>query len=247
LDQKAKNLPMDRIPAELLPANGSVADEPLAESIFRRLLAQIYDGSLVAGALLNEASLAEEYHVSRGPVREAMRRLQGFQLVTREPYQRARVVSLTGDFVKQLFEVRMALEGVACNLAAQRMKAEDLQRIGEELEQYRTRTVIPKARSRPSVQEVVFDFHERVVRACGNERIVAMLCGDMYHLLRIYRKRSGAVPERRNQAYQEHWQILRALQARDGPLAESLMRTHISRAADVLFSTEAAPGAANHS
>jgi DNA-binding GntR family transcriptional regulator len=230
---------MDKIGAEQLSANGSLADGPLAESIFRNLLAQIYDGRLAAGALLNEASLAEEYRVSRGPVREAIRRLQGFQLVTREPYLRARVVSLAPDYVRQLFEVRMALEGMACNLAAQRMSDEDFQRIGEELEQYRTRTVSPRGRSRASVQETVFDFHERIVRGCGNERIVEMLCGDMYHLLRIYRKRSGAVPERRGQAYQEHWQILRALQARDGQLAESLMRSHIGRASDVLFSTEA--------
>jgi DNA-binding GntR family transcriptional regulator len=80
----------------------------------------------------------------------------------------------------------------------------------------------------------VFDFHERVVRACGNERMTEMLCGDMYHLLRIYRKRAGSMPERRGQAFQEHWQILRALQRRDGQLAESLMRAHIGRANDVL-------------
>ena len=44
-------------------------------------------------------------------MREAIRRLQGYKLVTREPYQRARVVELTPDFVRQLFEMRMALEG----------------------------------------------------------------------------------------------------------------------------------------
>ncbi len=225
---------------------GASAEEPLAESIFRSLLAQIYDGSLGVGTLLNEAALADEYRVSRGPVREAIRRLQGFKLVTREPYQRARVVSLTPAFVKQLLEVRLALEGMACNLAAQRMSDEDLARIGKDLEDYRNRAVVPKARARAATAEVVFDFHERIVRACGNERIVDMLCGDMYHLLRVYRKRSGAVPERRGQAYQEHWQILRALQARDGQLAESLMRSHIAHAADLLFSAAAAEGTASH-
>ena len=210
-------------------------EEPLAEAVFRSLLAQIYDGRLAAGALLNEAALADEYRTSRGPVREAIRRLQGYKLVTREPYQRARVVELTPDFVRQLFEMRMALEGMACNLAAQRISQDELDRIGHELEEYRVRAVLPHAKG---ASEKVFDFHESIARACGNERIAESLCGDLYHLLRIYRKRSGAVPERRGQAYQEHWQILRALKARDGQLAESLMRAHIGRANDVLLKAD---------
>ncbi len=223
---------MDRT-ATAAPAN----DGPLAETIFRSLLKQIYDGRLAAGALLNEAALAEEYQVSRGPVREAIRRLQGFQLVTREPYLRARVVQLTPEFVRQLYEVRMALEGMACNLAAQRMSDAELRKIGDELEEYRTRAASSKSGAR--VKEKVFDFHERIVRGCGNERIVDMLCGDMYHMLRIYRKRSGAAPERKGQPSQEHWQILRALQARDGMLAESLMRAHIGKASELLLNTHA--------
>jgi DNA-binding GntR family transcriptional regulator len=85
------------------------------------------------------------------------------------------------------------------------------------------------------------------VRGCGNERIVEMLCGDLYHLLRIYRRRSGALPERQGQPWQEHWQILRALQARDGQLAESLMRSHIGRANELLLNAHAAgDNAARH-
>lgn len=228
---------MERVDAEALAPDSNGSQGPLAEAIFHRLLSQIYEGRLAAGALLNEAALADEYNVSRGPVREAIRRLQGLELVTREPYQRARVVELTADSARQLFEVRMALEGMACNLAAQRISGEELDALSRELEEYRARAVAPRARRKPQSEEKAFDFHERIVRASRNQRIVDMLCGDLYHLLRLYRRRSGAVPERREQAYQEHWQILRALKARDGQLAESLMRAHIGRANDVLFTT----------
>ena len=214
----------------MLNFDRNLSEGPLAESIFERLLAQIYNGQLAAGTELKEAQLAEALGVSRGPVREAIRRLQGFQLVTREPYQRARVVDLTPDFIRQLFEVRMALEGMACYLAAQRMSDEDLRRTGAVLQANRTRSI-----SSASAEQKVFDFHERVVRGCGNEQIVQMLCGDLYHLLRIYRKRSGLLPERKGHPFQEHWQILRALQARDGQLAESLMRAHIGRANELLL------------
>jgi len=238
---------MDRNDAALPTTGGNSNDGPLAESIFQRLLTQIYNGQLAAGTELKEAVLAEEYGVSRGPVREAIRRLQGFQLVTREPYQRARVVELTPDFVRQLFEVRMALEGMACNLAAQRMTDEELRSIGAELEASRSRAITSSAASGTPAEEKAFDFHERLVRGCGNERIVEMLCGDLYHLLRIYRRRSGALPERQGQPWQEHWQILRALQARDGQLAESLMRSHIGRANELLLNAHAAgDNAARH-
>src|SRR3954462_1311293 len=120
------------LPAPSTLADAASGEGPLAENIFRSLLTQIYEGQLAAGTILNEAALAEEYQVSRGPVREAIRRLQGFQLVTREPYQRARVVRLTPDFVRQLFEVRMALEGLACNLAAQRMPEQELRKLRDE-------------------------------------------------------------------------------------------------------------------
>lgn len=225
---------MDHTDAAPPDSDRNPAEGPLAEAVFRRLLTEIHNGQLAAGAELKEATLAEEYGVSRGPVREAIRRLQGFRLVTREPYQRARVVQLTPDFVRQLFEVRMALEGMACNLAAQRMPDAELRRIGDELEDYRTRSVVASSGSSAPAEEKGFDFHERIVRGCGNERITEILCGDMYHLLRIYRKRSGALPERKGQPFQEHWQILRALQARDGQLAESLMREHIGRANELL-------------
>ena len=234
---------MDVVDASLVSPSDT-AEGPLAEGVFRSLLARIYDGRLAAGSVLNEAALADEFRISRGPVREAIRRLQGYRLVTREPYQRARVVQLTAESVRELFEVRMALEGMACNLAAQRMTDEELQRMGAELDDHRSRVIAPHDAGTPRVEDKVFDFHERIVRGCGNARIVDMLCGDLYHLLRMYRKRSGAVPERKGQAYQEHWQVLRALQARDGALAESLMRAHIGRANDHLLSvhaTRAAP------
>jgi DNA-binding GntR family transcriptional regulator len=207
---------------------------PLAETVLSQLLQRIYDGTLPQGAPINEAAIAQEFGVSRGPVREAVRRLQGIQLVTREPYLKARVVTLSQEGARELFEMRMALEGLACRLAAERMSDQELQELVRELELDRQRTLAGgKSKDAPRT----FDLHERIVRASRNSRIVDALCGDLYHLLRMYRRRSGAVPERKSQAYAEHWQIVRALRARDGELAESLMRSHVARAAEHLFTS----------
>jgi DNA-binding GntR family transcriptional regulator len=200
----------------------------LSDELFEKILASIYASELPPGAVVNEAALAERYGVSRGPVREAVRRLQGIRLVSREPYMRASVVTLTGAEVLELFQVREALEGMACRLAAQHMSDDDLARFGADLEAARQARINPKPKQKPVAD---FDFHERIVRASRNSRIADALCGDLYHLLRIYRRRSGAVPERKDAAHGEHWQIFRALKSRDGELAESLMRSHIARAA----------------
>lgn len=127
--------------------------------------------------------------------------------------------------------MRTALEGMACSLAARRMSDEQIEQLFVDLELDRQR--VKAAQGEPVAR--VFDFHERIVRACGNGRIINALCGDLYHLLRLYRRQSGSVQERKEDAYGEHWQILRAIRARDPELAESLMRAHIERAAKHLF------------
>lgn len=201
----------------------------LGDEVFQRILAMIYSSQIAPGEVIKESRIAQTFGVSRGPVREAVRRLQGLELVSREPFQRARVVELTPQAMLDLFQMREALEGCAARLAAERM---DRQQVASLLE------ALGSAQSGRS-----FDFHTNVVRASANRRLIVALCGDLYHLLRIYRMRSGAEPERKSAAFEEHWQIARAIAAGDGDLSESLMRSHIRRAADRLRAELGKPAA----
>ncbi|HWX48493.1 MAG TPA: GntR family transcriptional regulator [Roseomonas sp.] len=196
---------------------------PLGEKLFRSLLARIQSGELPPDSVVNEAALAQEFGVSRGPVREAVRRLQGIGLVSREPYLRARIVSLDKGEVLELFQMREALEGFAARLAAERMRPEELAALEAGLEADRQAWM---AKGAPTG----FDFHGQILEAARNRRLKAMLGGDLYLLLRLYRQRSGSDRVRKQAAYREHWQILRALKARDPELAESLMRAHVASA-----------------
>lgn len=198
--------------------------QTLGNEVFDRILELIYSCELEPGTVVNELALAARFGVSRGPVREAIQRLQGIQLVSREPYMKARVVSLSREAVVDLFQMREALEGYACRLATKLMGDGDLDGLI---------TVLEKEHDEHAVQR--FDFHRHIAQASGNQRIIEALCGDLYHLLRIYRRMSGAVPERKEQAFGEHWQITRAMRARDAMLAELLMRSHIERAAQHLI------------
>jgi DNA-binding GntR family transcriptional regulator len=201
--------------------------ETLGERLFQEIAEIIQSGELSLGSVVNEKFLASRFEVSRGPVREALRRLQGVGLISREPFMRARVVSLDSRQVAELFEMREALEGMACRLAAVNMTSDEATRLLADLEgDRRSWTAGDKSRK--------FDFHQRVVAACGNQRIIDTLNGDLHQLFRLYRRQSGMDNQRRQTAYQEHWQIMRAIISRDADLAESMMRSHISRASDNL-------------
>ncbi|WP_084327299.1 GntR family transcriptional regulator [Salinarimonas rosea] len=207
----------------------------LAEQAFERIYELILSGALPLGSEVNEVSLSQRFDISRGTVREAVRRLQGLRLVTREPYMRACVVSLSQKDVVEIFQLREVVEGMACRLATKAMSDEALDRLMADLERARRNG----ARS-ADIPGEPFDLHIRVAVACGNERARQLLTEELYHLLRLYRRRSGDLPGRREQAFDEHWQIVRAMHNRDPDLAESLMRSHIARATESLLATLAA-------
>jgi DNA-binding GntR family transcriptional regulator len=75
-----------------------------------------------------------------------------------------------------------------------------------------------------------FDFHFRIVKGSRNERLIQMLCGDLYDLLRVYRYKSSTLRGRARNAFEEHTEIVAALIKRDPVLAEQKMREHIRNA-----------------
>lgn len=191
----------------------------LVDRVFDQIFEMIVHGEITFGGTLNEAALADRFAVSRGPVREAIKRLQGLGLVTKEPYLKARLVNLTIPEMIQIFQLREAVEGMSVRLATQRMSDAEIARLLSDFSEVQD-----------SSAPVTLDVHVRIAEACGNERVRKLLCDELYHLLRLYRSRSGSMPGRRADAHAEHWQILRSMRARDADLAESLMRAHIARA-----------------
>ena len=74
------------------------------------------------------------------------------------------------------------------------------------------------------------DFHFRIVQGCENEKLINLLCGELYHLVRMYRYQSSRIASRPQKALAQHRQILESIAVRDEELAEILMRRHISGA-----------------
>lgn len=205
----------------------------LADRALDRIESAIMKGDLAPGTKISEVLLAKTFGISRGPLREAIRRLEGRGLLEIIPHVGARVVTLSVDDLLEVFDIREALEGMACRLAAERMTDSEIEAVGAVLDQHSHDEAL-KAGEAYYQEPGDYDFHYRIAHGAKNRRIAEMLCGEMYHLIRIYRYRSGAVPGRAPQAFDEHHKILAALQARDGALAETLMRAHIRRARKLL-------------
>jgi DNA-binding GntR family transcriptional regulator len=198
----------------------------LSSLAFERLEQAIMTGELKPGERLSETTLARRYGISRGPLREAIGRLEGRNLVERVANQGARVISLKNDELIDLLVIRESLEGMACRLAATRIKPAELKKLQRMLEQHAEDEAVISGRGYFQGGGDL-DFHYRIVRASGNARLVQMLDEELYSLLRLYRQRLSTRPGRPAQALEEHRRVLAALEARDPDAAEAAMRAHI--------------------
>lgn len=202
----------------------------LAEGLFQKLTDAIMLGELPMGSKISEPALARRYGVSRGPLREALHRLQERKLITRTANHGARVVERTPQALHQLFVVREALEGIAVREAVPRCTEADFTVLRETVVRFEAELqALPE--SDPYVHgSSNRDFHYVIVQVSRNPLLIALLCSELYPLLRLFRGQTYYTSARRQQAVLEHKHILMAMEDRDAELAEMLMRRHISGA-----------------
>jgi len=201
----------------------------LADIASHRLAHSIVTGELAQGQKLNEAELAERFGMGRGPLREALRHLEGMRLVKRIPNVGARVVVLDRKTLSDLYAVREALEGMACRIAATRMTDAEIDQLRKLLDSHE-KQIRKQGGKVYSQKEGDLDFHYQIARSSRNQMLMDLLGSEQYQLLRMCRYRTSRNAERTGPALQQHRQIVEALAQRDGELAEMLMRRHIQGA-----------------
>jgi DNA-binding GntR family transcriptional regulator len=203
-----------------------IARTTLADRVLEQIAEAIVQGTLAPGAPINEVELSSRLGVSRAPLREAIFRLEAKGLVKRTPHLGARVVDLQPNDLKDLFAIREGLEGMAARLAADAMSIAELDQLEQSLEAHRLQHDVASGTAYYQAGGDQ-DFHFRIARGSNNQRLVQLLCEDMYSLMRVYRFRGSASPGRATQAHKEHQQILAALRRRNAQAAEDAMRRHI--------------------
>lgn len=201
----------------------------LAEQLFNQLTEEILQGRIPLGSKLSEPLLSRKYNVSRGPLREALYRLQERRLVTRLANQGARVVEATPEGLDSLFHVREVLEGLAAREAAQKMTDADLQRLRASIDNHEAQLTGLEPGQHNALGSADRDFHFQIAQSSGNPLLIQLLCAEFYPLLRLYRSRNDSI-ELRRRAVIEHRRIYDAIADRDPEMAEMMMRRHISGA-----------------
>ncbi|EGR2121299.1 GntR family transcriptional regulator [Vibrio cholerae] len=204
-----------------------------SENLTEYLIEAIVEGELAPGSKISEPELAKQFQVSRGPLREALMRVEGLGLIERSPHIGARVIQLSPTKLVELYAVREALEGMAARLAARNITEIELAGLESLLSTHSTHIDQVEGASYFH-QQGDFDFHYRIIQASRNQQLIGLLCDELYHLLRMYRYQSPRSHSRPVEALEEHKFILRAIHQRDEELAEMLMRRHISRSRQLI-------------
>jgi DNA-binding GntR family transcriptional regulator len=206
-----------------------ISAQPLVEMVTERLMAAIISGELPPGDRISEQGLARQMGVSRGPLREALRRLEGRKLIERTPNKGARVATLSTSDLDALLIVREALEGMASRLAAEKMTDDEINELKKLLEKHGSMADLRKGTGYYQ-ESRDFDFHFRIIQGCRNDKLISILCDDLYDLLRVYRYKSSTLKGRARQAFEEHQRIINAIAARSPEAAEAAMREHLRNA-----------------
>ncbi len=205
------------------PAIRLVQSSSLATLVQREIERMILAGDLPAGAKLTEASLAEQLGVSRGPVREALRALEGSGLVQPEKNRGVYVRQISVKEADEIYELRAVLdEFVGRRLAQQAtpVQIRELRQIVDRME---------KATARDDVDAYLaanLDFHDRMVEHAGNAKLLhtyRRLVNELHLFRRTTLAQGGTLPV----SAREHREIVDRIATRDADAAGAALRAHV--------------------
>ena len=196
-----------------------------ALQIYQDLRQMIMDFDLFPGTRVTETELAESFKVSRTPVREALQRLELEGLLTIRPKQGCFVRPVDIQTISEYYDVRVALEAMAVELACQNMSDEQ---IDELLDFWNPKNRTMQTDYREKIREVEELFHLVIAEGSGNP-VLANYIKDVNDHIRIIRRLGFPDEQSIKETYEEHYSLCRLLKARDAEQAKHDMIKHIRK------------------
>ena len=196
-----------------------------------RIRNDIVAGTLPFGSRLTLHRLASRYATGEMPVREALRQLQGEGLVVQTPNCGARVRAVDVDFVRNIFDLRIAIESMLARRAAERITSSDVAAL--EAVQANFETCIA-ARDFAGALAANRSFHRIINEAASNPEASGLLdrhWGLIAALWNLY----GYGEERAPDVISDHHQMIRAFATRDADVAACLAMAHAAKAKQELI------------
>ena len=200
-----------------------ISFRPEQRDAYVLILEAIDVGIYKPGSRLVESELAEQFGVSRTPIREALQRLETQSLLIRDGRSLI-VASLDHNQMAELYVVRTELEGLAARLAAQHASEEEVDVLQQMVGADRMRISDATALSRSNKR-----FHKQLHLASHNRFLVQQL-DLVYRSMALLATTSLAVEGRGPVALDEHQTIVTAISVRDGTAAYKAVKQHLSQA-----------------
>jgi DNA-binding GntR family transcriptional regulator len=200
-----------------------IAPTALYQEVAERLRQRIFAHELTPGTWIDEQKLAEQYGISRTPLREALKVLASEGLVELRPRRGCYVTEISRQDLDDIFPLMAMLEGRCAAEAVRRAKPADitaLKAIHEQLE----------SAARDGRIDAFFEsnqeFHRKIQELSGNRWLLSVI-QDLRKVLKLSRMHSLSLEGRLQQSLDEHRVILAAIVASDAGRAEKLMQDHL--------------------
>ena len=200
---------------------------PLERRVFReeireQLIEDILNGRLAPGARIVETKIAQQFGVSQGPVREALRDLELFGFVVSSPFRGTQVRKISTEELLEIYPIRAALEGVAARAAAVRIDQATLERLQELIGVMREAAARDDHRAEADADH---NFHHAIVKASGNHMLE-----HVWQTMRlsITTCLTTSITHRSlHEIAERHVAVVDALRSGDPDRAEAAVRRHI--------------------
>ncbi|MFP3419572.1 MAG: GntR family transcriptional regulator [Bacillota bacterium] len=197
---------------------------PYHMQFYEQLKQMIFDGQFQPGERINETQLAKQFGVSRSPVREAMRLLEKDELLIAHHKSGYSVYTLTERDVEELYQIRMALETLAVQLACKEATQKEIDGIEQVLTQ--ADEAIKQQRPSKDIVQLHEAFHQKIILSSHNDRLCKQLnhVNALIHFCRIFHFSGGT---RAETIQREHAAIFDEIKERRSTEAVQTMTDHL--------------------
>jgi DNA-binding GntR family transcriptional regulator len=212
-----------------------IATTALYQEVAERLRQRIFAHELTPGTWIDEQKLAEQYGISRTPLREALKVLASEGLVELKPRRGCYVTEISRRDLDDIFPLIALLEGRCTSDALRRAKPADIRNLREIHEQL-------EEAARDGRITAFFEanqaFHRRLQELADNRWMLSVI-QDLRKVLKLSRLHSLSLEGRLQQSLDEHRAIMAALEAGDGAAAERAMHDHLLSGREALARMDA--------
>ena len=212
----------------------------LSQTVLSRLSTAIIGGEFEPGTRISEPTLSAMLGVSRAPIREALIELELRGLVEFDPTGHTRVPALTAQDIEEIYAVRLMIDPMAAGLAAVHGRPKDFTALEANI------AATKSAQTLADVSRLDTEFHEQIVRAAGNRRL--LLCWTVLRdqfalwLTQMQLRREAVTHRTRQDTAESHRRLLAVIRSGDAKRAVEEGRRHVAGWIRLMPEPPRAPG-----